>query len=287
MPLKMCSATHDINGCPFLIGTSGFSYQEWIDSGFYPKKTKSAHMLELYSRSFSLVELNYTWYQMVRAEAMERMLTRVGDDFYCTAKLTRTMTHDIADNWPTQAELYSRGIAPLMSSGRLLAVLIQFPPSFRRTTGNRQYLARLFDRLQKLPLAVEFRHRSWARERVYSGLRDRGVTMVTVDAPALPDLFPALDIITNPSLFYLRLHGRNGRDWYCGTMQKQFNYCYSEQELRGWVERIQNNPAMGSRCRRGIIVFNNHVAGQAVNNGRTMACLLEQQAGPMAGTEKE
>jgi len=275
----MCPAVFNINGCPFLIGTSGYSYPEWIDSGFYPRKTKSAHMLELYSRSFSLVELNYTWYQMVRAEALERMLTRVADDFYFTAKLTGTMTHDIGDNWQAQAELYIQGIKPLLSTGRLLAVLVQLPPSFRRTTGNRQYLARLLDRLQSLPLAVEFRHCSWAHERVYSGLEDRGVTMVTVDAPALPDLFPPLDVVTNPALFYLRLHGRNGRDWYSGTMQKQFNYSYSEQELCTWAEKIKNNPALGSRCRRGIIVFNNHVAGQAVNNGRTISRLLQRRTG--------
>lgn len=275
----MRAAALNINGCPFLVGTSGYSYPEWIDSGFYPQKTKSAHMLELYSRSFSLVELNYTWYQMVRAEAMERMLARVPEYFYCTAKLTRTMTHDIDDNWPAQAELYIRGIDPLMSTGRLLAVLIQLPPSFRRTPENRQYLARLLDRLQSLPLAVEFRHRSWAHERVYSGLRDRGVTLVTVDAPALPNLFPPLDVVTNPTLFYLRLHGRNAEGWYSGAMQKQFNYSYSEGELRGWVERIHNNPDVNHRCRRGIIVFNNHVAGQAVSNGRSMIRLLEQQTG--------
>ncbi len=262
-----------------MIGTSGYSYQEWIDSGFYPPKTKSAHMLELYSRSFSLVELNYTWYQMVRAEAMERMLTRVPDDFYCTAKLTRTMTHDISDNWRAQAELYKQGIKPLLSTGRLLTVLIQFPPSFRRTPENRQYLGRLLDWLQSLPLAVEFRHCSWAHERVYSGLRDRGVTMVTVDAPALPELFPPLDVATSPALFYLRLHGRNGRDWYSGTMQKQFNYSYSEQELREWVKKITDTTTINSECRRGIVVFNNHVAGQAVNNGRSMIRLLERQAG--------
>ncbi len=272
-------SSFQINDCSLLVGTSGYSYQEWIDSGFYPQKTKSAHMLELYSRSFSVVELNYTWYQMVRAEAMERMLTRVPEGFYFCAKLTRTMTHDIGDNWRGQAELYKQGIKPLLSTGRLLAVLVQLPPSFRRTTENRQYLARLFDQLQGLPLAVEFRHRSWAHERVYSGLRDRGVTMVTVDAPALPDLFPPLDVVTNPALFYLRLHGRNGRDWYSGTMQKQFDYSYPELELLEWTEKIKNNPALGSRCRRGIIVFNNHVAGQAVDNGHTMIRLLEQQAG--------
>ncbi len=264
------------NGCSLLIGTSGFSYPEWIASGLYPPGTKSAHMLELYSRFFPVVELNYTWYQMVRIEAVQRMLARVPDTFCFTAKLTRTMTHEVDDNWRSQAKLYMRGITPLLSSGRLLAVLVQFPSSFQRTTKNRQYLGRLIDRLQDLPLAVEFRHRSWAHDRVFSGLQERQVTLVAVDAPALPDLFPPLDIVTNPALFYLRLHGRNGKGWRSGTMQEQFNYNYTKQELRWWTET--KILSMAEQCRRGVLFFNNHVAGQAVHNARAMTGLLGQQS---------
>ena len=264
------------NDCTLLVGTSGFSYPEWIDCGFYPNGTKSGHMLEFDSRSFPVVELNYTWYQMVRKDAMERMLARVPDDFYFTAKLTRTMTHEITDNWRLQAKTYTEGIDPLLSTGRLLAVLVQFPPSFRRTMENRQHLARLLDQLKTLPLAVEFRHRSWAHERVFSSLQERNVTLVAVDAPALPDLFPPLDIITNPALFYLRLHGRNAKGWYSGTMQKQFDYSYTEQELRQWTKKKM--AIMAGKCDRGVVLFNNHVAGQAVNNARIMTRLLGQQS---------
>jgi uncharacterized protein YecE (DUF72 family) len=266
-----------INDCDLFIGTSGFSYPEWIDSGFYPEKTKSGRMLELYCRAFNVVELNYTWYQMARAETMERMLMRVDKKkFYFTTKLTRTMTHEISGNWREQAKTYVRGIGPLLSAGRLLAVLIQFPPSFHRTLNNRQYLARLLDCLQDLPLAVEFRHCSWAVEPVFSGLQKRNVTLVAVDLPALPGLFPALNIVTNPLLFYLRLHGRNAGEWFSGNMHKQFDYSYNEQELRSWTE--QKIPAMARQCRRGVLFFNNHVAGQAVHNARSMSRLLQQQS---------
>ena len=265
-----------INGCELFIGTSGYSYPEWIDAGFYPEKTPSGRMLELYSHTFCAVELNYTWYQMARAEIMERMLARVEkrDCFYFTAKLTRTMTHEISDNWPEHARSYIQGITPLLTAGRLLAVLIQFPTSFHRTRENRQYLARLLDSLHKLPLAVEFRHRSWAVDAVFAGLRERAVTLVTVDAPALANLFPTLDVVTSSDLFYVRLHGRNRDGWFSGQMQKQFDYTYSEQELREWAE--QRIPAMAGQCRRGVLFFNNHVAGQAVDNARAMTRLVRQ-----------
>ena len=265
-----------INGCELFIGTSGYSYPEWIDAGFYPEKTPSGRMLELYGRTFCAVELNYTWYQMARAEIMERMLERIKQrkNFRFTAKLTRTMTHEISDNWPEHARAYIQGITPLLTAERLLAVLIQFPTSFHRTRDNRLYLARLLDSLHTLPLAVEFRHRSWAVDAVFAGLRERGVTLVAVDAPALTNLFPALDTVTSSSLFYLRLHGRNRKGWFSGSMRKQFDYTYSEQELRQWTEK--RIPAMAGQCRRGVLFFNNHVSGQAVDNARSMTRLVRQ-----------
>ena len=152
------------------IGTSGFSYPEWIDAGIYPPGTKSAHMLSFYSEIFPIVELNYSWYQMIRSDAVQRMMDRVPPSFGFAAKLTRTMTHEVADDWFEQAALYCKGVAPLVNNNSLIAVLAQFPPSFNRTRSNRYYLAQLLDHLHPLPLAIEFRHRSWAHDRVFQGL---------------------------------------------------------------------------------------------------------------------
>jgi uncharacterized protein YecE (DUF72 family) len=257
-----------------LIGTSGFSYPEWVEAGIYPAGTKSGQMLGLYQQLFSLVELNYTWYQMVRAEAMERMLGRIEGEgsFFFTVKLTRTMTHEVAENWQEQARRYLQGIKPLQQSGRLLAVLLQFPPSFRRSEPSRRYLAELLDALSDLPLAVEFRHCSWACDPVFEGLHRRRVTLVNVDAPPLPDLFPSLDVVTNPNLFYLRLHGRNTIGWRSSSMQHKFNYDYSPAELQEWT--VTKIPNMVNQCHCGVICFNNHVAGQAVRNAQHLQKLL-------------
>ena len=143
------------------IGTSGYSYPEWIAAGFYPADVKQAHMLALYARRFAVTELNYTWYQLPKAEAIARMLAQVPESFRFAAKLTRTLTHDVsAATWPDQATRYRDGIAPLCQAKRLLAVLVQLPPSFRYQIAQRRYLAQLLDVLEGLPLAVEFRHAS-------------------------------------------------------------------------------------------------------------------------------
>jgi uncharacterized protein YecE (DUF72 family) len=264
------------DACPLFVGTSGYSYTEWIDAGFYPSGTPSGKMLPLYARHFSISELNYTWYQMPRAEAIERQRQKVPPGFLFAVKLTRNLTHEIdSREWPEHALRYRDGVAPLIQAGQLAAVLIQLPPGFHRTLPNRKYLAALLDRLHGLPLAVEFRHRSWASDPVFMELERRRVTLVSVDEPDLPDLFPALDVVTNPDLFYVRFHGRNARGWRSGNMQLQFDYSYSDDELREWVEG--NIERMRRRARRGVIFFNNHVRAQAPENALRMVKLLKDQ----------
>jgi uncharacterized protein YecE (DUF72 family) len=262
--------------CHLRVGTSGYSYPEWTDAGFYPPGTPAREMLSRYAQTFSTTELNYTWYQMPKAVAMERMVPRVPAGFGFSAKLTRTLTHEIDPHgWRGQAAQFREGIAPLVQARRLLAVLIQLPPSFDRARDHRLYLGRLLDTLEGLPLAVEFRHRSWADERVFAGLQSRRVTLVAVDVPGLGYLFPTLDVVTNPDLIYIRFHGRNTRGWRSGNMQKQFDYDYSPAELQPWS--AVTIPKMAARARTGIIFFNNHVRAQAPHNARILMAQLENQ----------
>lgn len=256
--------------CPVMLGTSGYSYTEWVDSGFYPSGTRTMEMLALYSRVFSTVELNYTWYQMARAEAVARMATKAPSHFRFSAKLTRTMTHERDETWRKQMQLYREGIAPL--KGRLIAILVQLPPDYDRTMANRRYLAALLDELQGLPVAVEFRHASWAVDSVFKELERRKVTLVTVDVPPQPGLFPALDAVTNPALFYVRFHGRNTSGWRSGNMQKKFDYDYSVEELQQWRE--QWLPVLARQAERGVVYFNNHVRARAPQNGQRLQQIL-------------
>lgn len=261
------------HACLLSIGTSGYSYTEWVDGGFYPPGTGAAGMLPLYARSFSIVELNYTWYQMARAEAIARMAEKAPAHLRFAAKLTRTLTHERDEGWREQLRLYRQGIAPL--GDRLAAVLVQLPPDYDRSLENRRHLAGLLDGLHGLPVAVEFRHASWAVDPVFAELERRGATLVTVDEPALPGLFPSLDVVTNPALLYVRFHGRNRIGWQSSNMQKKFDYDYSAEELRQWHETVLMK--MAARAERGIVFFNNHVRAQAPKNARLLVTILAGQ----------
>lgn len=260
--------------CLVSVGTCGYSYREWVDSGYYPAGTGSGEMLALYARTFEVVELNYTWYQMARPEPLTRMLAKAPSHLRFAAKLTRSMTHERGGNLREQLCQYRQGIEPL--ADRLLAVLVQLPPDFGRTTENRRYLAALLDGLAGLPVAVEFRHDSWVADSVFAELVKRKVSLVTVDVPGVPGLFPTLDVVTNPELFYVRFHGRNLQGWRSANMQKKFDYSYSEAELREWQGRWLDRLAV--QAGRGVLFFNNHVGAQAPRNGGSLLKILQGSA---------
>lgn len=259
-----------------LIGTSGYSYPEWKDAGFYPPDTPSGRMLVAYAQKFSVTELNYTWYQMPRAPAIERMRQQVPETFRFAAKLTRKLTHEVEpDQWRQEVAQYREGVSPLMQAGQLAAVLVQFPPSFRRTPDSRKYLAALLDELGDMPVAVEFRHVSWATEKVYAEFLRRRITLVSVDIPDLPWLYPPVSMVTNPDLFYIRFHGRNAKGWRSGNMQHQFDYDYTDAELSVWAE--ERIPAMAGQAKTGLLFFNNHVRAQAPKNAFQLIQMLIRQ----------
>ena len=257
------------------VGTSGYSYPEWIEAGIYPPGTKAGQMLPLYAKEFPVTELNYTWYQMPRAEAVERQLALVPPNFLFCAKLTRTLTHEVdAKLWQGEVEKYRRGIAPLVQSRQLLAILIQFSASFDCSPKHRSYLGALLSELQGLPLAVEFRNASWANDKVFAELQRRRVSLVTVDEPDLPGLYPSLDVVTNPELFYVRFHGRNALGWRSGKMATQFDYDYSDDELATWMDEKLRR--LIEAAKTGALFFNNHVRGQAPRNARRLMELLHK-----------
>jgi len=126
--------------------------------------------------------------------------------------------------------------------------------------------------LAGLPLAVEFRHKSWLHDTVFAGLAERRVTLVAVDEPQLPDLLPPLSIVTNPDLFYVRFHGRNDKDWYGNTPgADRYKYDYSERELREWLPKIESLAAQTGQV---LLFFNNCHSGQAAKNAKRLKKLL-------------
>jgi uncharacterized protein YecE (DUF72 family) len=255
-----------------LVGTSGYSYDDWVGP-VYPPGTPRRDFLARYARSFPVVELNFSFYSQPAPRTLERMVENTPAGFLFALKAHRSITHEIGESWEKDVESFRSGISPLVEAGRLGAVLLQFPYSFGYTPESRTRLAALCDRLQGLPLAVEFRKSDWLREQVYEGLRARGAALVGVDEPALPKLLPPTTEVT-ADFSYIRFHGRNAKNWWTGDNASRYDYLYAREELTGWVDRVR---AVFNRVHLLLIFFNNHWRGQAAQNASEMAGILRAE----------
>ncbi len=251
------------------VGTAGWSYRDW-EGCVYPRaKPKGFHPLQYLARYFDCIEINSSFYAMPRPDNAARWveLVRERPSFRFLAKLTNDFTHKPL---PDRAELaklsmtYRDGVAPLVASGRLAAVLLQFPHSFRATDEAGERLRALRSCFDDLPLAIEVRHRSWFEPAQLALLESLDLSLVEIDLPYAADHPPAEVPRVGP-LGYLRLHGRNADAWFDSRSGRdaQYDYLYGEDEIAELVARARR---LATDREETYVVTNNHFAGKAVAN---------------------
>jgi uncharacterized protein YecE (DUF72 family) len=256
-----------------LVGTCGYSYDEWRGPGadfLYPESTPKAGFLAEYSRSFPFVELDFSYYGMPRAPALAALAALAPPGFLFALKAHKSLTHERGSDWRERAVEFARAAGALAEAGKLAAVLIQLPYSFKRGEDERRYLGALCDELAAFPLAVEFRNDRWQTELVLAELDRRGAAFVLVDRPDLPGLPPESTAVTG-GWSYLRLHGRNAEAWWTGGATGRYDYLYSEEELRGLLPLMRS---VEEKSELLLVAFNNHSKGRAVVNARMLTGLL-------------
>jgi uncharacterized protein YecE (DUF72 family) len=267
---------------PVRVGTAGWMYKDW-EGIVYPPPRRDFDRLALMASLFDTNEINSTFYRIPPISMARGWARRVShnDRFQFTVKLYRGFTHD-ANATREDEKAVADAIGALADAGRLGAVLVQVPVSFRATAENRGVLAGIFDRFEAFPMAAEFRHFSWDTPETLAFLEDRGVGFVNIDQPRLKGNLPATSHVTG-SVAYYRFHGRNAAKWFGPdtSNEERYNYLYSERELEPWAERIREG-----RSRRGdanaFAVMNNHFRGQAVANALQLQQMLigETRAAP-------
>jgi uncharacterized protein YecE (DUF72 family) len=239
---------------------------------------RSLHSLEYLSGYFDTVEVNSSFYRPPNARLCETWVRKVSGNprFMFTFKLWQRFTHE-RHSWPGEDEirLFSDGIAPVHDAGKLGALLVQFPWSFRRTPDNRQWLARVLDAFAVYPLALEIRHASWNRREVFEHLAARGVAFCNIDQPLFRDSLGMTDAVT-ARVGYVRLHGRNAADWFRedASRDERYDYLYSASELLEWLRVVRRIQRLAKDV---YVITNNHYAGQAVVNAFEMMHGLGQQ----------
>ncbi len=243
------------------IGTSGWSYKEWEGIFYPPKETRK---LTYYSRFYKTAEIDSTFYAYPNKGTVEGWVRNTPSDFMFTAKLPKLITHDkkLDPDKGVSLDLlrFLEVLKPLITSEKLALLLMQLPPSFNFREDFGKLKAFVESSPTDVPLAVEFRHRSWLRGDVWDLLRSNGIANTIVDEPLLP---PDLDVTAGTAI--VRWHGKGTRPWY--------NYRYKDDEIEAWKPRLAEISAKTSKV---YGYFNNHFHGFAIENSlKTLEMLGE------------
>jgi uncharacterized protein YecE (DUF72 family) len=203
------------------IGTSGFSYKEWL-GGFYPPKLAGPKMLAYYAQRLPTVEINYTFRAMPKAEMLRRWGEQVPADFRFALKAPQRITHiERLVGAGESLDYFVKAAAAL--GDKLGPTLFQLPPDFKCDIAKlRDFLAHLGSRIGA---AFEFRNQSWFDDSVLQALRESRAALCIAESDKL-----ATPIERTAPYVYVRLR-REG---------------YDDVALRVWAERIGGFAADGA-----------------------------------------
>lgn len=260
------------------IGPAGWSYQDWEGIVYPPpKKGIKFDPLIYLAGFFDTIELNNTFYRPPTPAMSKSWARRVQSNprFKFTAKLYRNFTHTREALTEADEGTFKDGLASLAEAGRLGALLLQFPYSFHNTDENRAYVRDLADRFKEYPLVLEIRHASWDRASAYRFLREIQVGFCNIDQPQVSYSIGPTKTVTS-KIGYLRLHGRNVKEWFREDAGRdaRYDYLYNEFELFEVSERIR---AIAQEAEEVYVITNNHYRGEAVCNALELKAKLGEK----------
>jgi uncharacterized protein YecE (DUF72 family) len=241
-----------------LIGLAGWSEAVSKHRTYFPG---SGSGLTRYAETFSMVEVNSSFYRAVRAETFASWAEQTPPGFRFSVKINRAVTH--AARLSANAKL-EQALEPMMSLGaKLAAVLIQLPPTLA-TDPERD--AAFLDRLRSLyagMVAWEPRHPSWEAPEAALLLEEHGITPVRTTIPAAgaahgPSGKPDRGGLAVLPGSYVRLHGT----------PRRYYSAYSTADLTSLSEWLRRDSSPS------IVIFDNTASSAGVRNAIELTELL-------------
>jgi uncharacterized protein YecE (DUF72 family) len=266
------------------IGISGWTYAPWRGV-FYPAGLRQADELGYASQRFSTIEINGSFYSLMRPTSYAAWQRATPADFVFAVKGGRYITHfkRLRDARTALANFFASGLLAL--GDKLGPVLWQLPPQLRFDPDQLERflellpsdlreverLAREHDqrlagralvdaRSANRPVrhAFEVRHESFLDQRFTTLLRRYGVAVCVADAAGL---YPLIEEVT-ADFVYVRLHGA----------ERLYVSGYGPAELASWATKIR---AWRRRKRDVFVYFDNDVKVRAPFDALNLARLLD------------
>lgn len=266
------------------IGLTGWGDHDSI----YADDTKAHEKLQEYSSHFPTVELDSSFYAVQPIRNMEKWAKETPDNFQFIVKAYQGMTgHERGEKekipFETKTEMFQafrESIAPLQKTGKLGAVLFQFPPWFDCRQEHVNYIRYCKKQMEDIPVALEFRQQSWYSEKykqqTLDFMKQEGWIHAIADEPqAGAKSVPFVPAVTAQDKVIIRMHGRNVHGWnYSGNAnwrKVRYLYEYNEQELTSMAEEVKR---LEKQCKEVIVLFNNNSGGHAAGNAKQFQRML-------------
>jgi uncharacterized protein YecE (DUF72 family) len=283
------------------VGTASWTDRTLLDSGWYPQTADTPQKrLAYYARQFPLVEVDATYYGPPAEQTTRLWAERTPPGFVFNIKAFSLLTghptkvsaiykdlrpdtdkkNVYPDDLPPQTyeEIWTRfltALDPLVDSGKLGALLFQFPPWFGIRKSNKEYLLEVAARCKPLRPVFELRNASWFdganRNETLNWLRAHRLPYVSVDMPqghksSVPPILEA-----TADLAVVRFHGHSDK-WTSKDIHEKFGYRYSDAELAEWAPRLR---ALADSADQTHVLMNNCKGDYAQRNARTLIDLLD------------
>lgn len=227
------------NSTSIHIGTSGWSYKHWRDK-FYPPNLSAKEYLKYYAECFGTVEVNNSFYHILKEETVKNWAKTVPEKFIFAVKANRYITHMKKLKEPeTRVANFIESIK--FFDEKLGPILFQLPPNFEFNPKRLESF--ILSIPKKYKCVFEFRDKSWFNPQTYDILQKNNITFCIYSF----ENYQSPKEIT-ADFVYIRLHGANK---------------YSSEKLDELCNDITNYKEQGKDI---FCYFNNDAAGYAVEN---------------------
>ncbi len=282
------------------VGTASWTDRTLIASGWYPAEANTPEKrLRFYARQFPLVEVDATYYALPAERTAATWAERTPAGFTFNIKAFSLFTQhptpvkalpadlreaaaktgkdrvylkDVDPELADQAwDRFLAALEPLRSTGRLGAILLQFPPWFPIGRANKNYILACAQRAAPRRVCVEFRNHTWMTEdnqkETLEFLAAHQLPYVCVDMPqGYPSSIPPV-VAATTDLAVVRMHGHSDK-WTSKNISEKYGYRYSPGELSEWAAKIRGLAADADTTH---VLFNNCYSNYAHVNAQQLA----------------
>lgn len=199
------------------------------------------------------------------------------DDFIFSAKLIREVTHvsDFTFKPDKITEFFTR---MRRLEEKLRVILVQFPPSFRKTPETNSFLSQVLDECAvhfSGQIVLEIRNKSWFDDDVKDLLSEKAINLAETTTLSIPEEYRNKDV----PFYYIRFLGdrRLIPDKKLGKF-----FLDKNKERKDWALKLAQ---LNNIYETIFVLINNRFSGYAVNDAIALRKLFTKENIPAQGFE--